>query len=162
MNDATELPDIPAILGEIMQTLEPDDRPLMLALLERRAAERYRGWAEEVDDDAVSEGLLACAEREQEIAERVEGVFDDARATQSRLLSAHPELEELNRTLFADRPLRDQFIMQANGERAGGAAWAAFAEVLDDEKARAVLASCTPLEIANAEFLETLIEETDP
>ena len=76
---------------------------------------------------------------------------------QARLLSDNPELEELNRTLFADRPLTDQFTMQANGERAGGAAWGAFAAVSEDERSRSILGSCTALEEANAEYLEALL-----
>jgi hypothetical protein len=84
-------------------------------------------------------------------------VFDDAAEVQQRLLAENPTLEELNRTLFAGRPLEVQFAMQAAGERAGAAAWAAFAAAAEDERITAIMESCSPLEEANAEFLETLI-----
>ena len=96
-------------------------------------------------------------QREAEIAQRVESVFADAAAIQQRLLADNPSLEELNRTLFEGRPLEVQFAMQAQGERAGAAAWASFAAASGDERVKTMLESCSPLEEANAEFLETLI-----
>lgn len=157
MNQTSDIPDIGAVLGEVMQTVDPGDRPLLLAALERLASQRYRGWANEHPDEAVKRGLGACADREEEIAQRVESVFTGAAETQQRLLAENPDLEELNRTLFRDRPLDVQFAMQAQGERAGAAAWASFAAGSDDERVQTVLESCSPLEEANAEFLETLI-----
>ena len=157
MNQTSDIPDIAAVLGEVMQTIEPGDRPLLLAMLERLASQRYRDWVAEHPDEAVKRGLSECAEREEEIARRVESVFDNAAEVQQRLLAENPTLEELNRTLFAGRPLAVQFAMQAGGERAGAAAWAGFAAAADDERITAMLDSCSPLEEANAEFLETLI-----
>ncbi len=157
MNQTSDIPDIPTVLGEVMQTIEPGDQPLLLAMLERLAAQRYRAWVDEHPDETVKRGLRECAEREEEIARRVESVFDDAAEVQQRLLAENPTLEELNRTLFAGRPLEVQFAMQAAGERAGAAAWAAFAAAADDERITAIMESCSPLEEANAEFLETLI-----
>jgi hypothetical protein len=157
METTEALPDIAQVLGEIMQTIDAPDRPLLLALLERLAAKRYLVWADEASDEDTRAGLTACAEREQQIAERVESAFPEAATIQARLLSDNPELETLNRTLFEGRPLIDQYTMQAAGERAGGAAWSGFAAVSEDPRARGILESCTALELANAEFLETLI-----
>ena len=157
MNKTSDIPDIGAVLGELMVTIDPADQPLLLAVLERLASQRYRGWADDHPDDSVKRGLSECAEREQEIAQRVESVFTDAEAIQQRLLADNPNIEELNRTLFEGRPLEVQFAMQAQGERAGAAAWAAFAAAADDDRVKTMLDSCRPLEEANAEFLDTLI-----
>ena len=157
MNQTSDIPDIGAVLGEVMQTVDPGDRPLLLAALERLASQRYRGWANEHPDEAVKRGLGECADREEEIAKRVESVFADAAEVQQRLMADNPDLAELNRTLFEGRPLDVQFAMQAQGERAGAGAWASFATITDDERVKTTLESCCPLEEANAEFLETLI-----
>ena len=157
MNQTSDIPDISAVLGEVMQTVDPGDRPLLLAALERLASQRYRGWANEHPDEAVKRGLGECADREEEIAHRVESVFAGAAEVQQRLLADNPNLEELNRTLFEGRPLEVQFAMQAQGERAGAGAWASFAALSNDERVKTMLESCSPLEEANAEFLETLI-----
>lgn len=152
-----ELPDIAKILAQALQNIEPGLRPVLLAALERLAGQRYRMWAKEHPDPAVKERLLACAEREEEIARRVESLDPNAAAIQNKLLADHPELLDLNRTLFEGRPLKDQFTMQAQGERAGAAAWRAFAASASEPSARALLESCSPLEEANAALLQSLL-----
>jgi hypothetical protein len=106
---------------------------------------------------AAKEGLLACADREEEIASRVESLEPNASAIQARLLSDHPELLDLNRTLFEGRPLKVQFAIQADGERAGAAAWKAYTAAASNPSVRELLQSCSPLEQTNADFLQTLL-----
>jgi hypothetical protein len=144
-------------LSQILQNIETKLQPLLLATLERLAAERYRTWAGDHPDPSVREGLLACADREEEIARRVESLDPNAFAIQERLLSDHPELLDLNRTLFEGRPLKVQFAMQAQGEMAGAAAWRAYAAAASDSSARELLQSCSLLEEANADFLRGLV-----
>jgi hypothetical protein len=151
-----EIPDIANILADALGGVALEDQPVLLAALERLAANRYRDWAEAHSDPEISKGLLACAAREDEIATRVESLYADAQARQEKLLADNPELGELNRTLFADKPLAVQFAMQAAGERAGAGAWTAFSAASDDDQARQTLSGCSPLETANAEFLEAL------
>ncbi|HSO73627.1 MAG TPA: hypothetical protein VLU47_02225, partial [Blastocatellia bacterium] len=117
----------------------------------------YRSWASEHPDSSVKEGLLACADREEEIARRVESLDPNASAIQDKLLSDNPDLLELNRTLFEGRPLAVQFAMQAQGEMAGAAAWKAYGAAAADPLAGELLQSCGPLEEANAAFLQTLL-----
>lgn len=152
-----ELPDLAKILGQALQTIEPGQRPVLLAALERLAGQRYRVWANEHPDPSVKEGLLACAEREEEIARRVESLHPDAAETQNRLLSENPQLLDLNRTLFEGRPIKDQFTMQAQGERAGAAAWRAYGAAAAEQSAQELLQSCSTLEEANADFLQSLL-----
>ena len=158
MNDnQTDIPNIAVILADVLRNVDPRLQPLLLAKLERLAAQRYRTWAGDHADQSVKEGLLACADREEEIARRVESLRPDASAIQDKLLSDNPELLDLNRTLFEGRPLKVQFAMQADGERAGAAAWRAYAAATSDPSVQELLDSCSALEQANAEFLQTLL-----
>jgi len=156
-SDHTAIPDVAEILAGVLRNIDPNLQPLLLAKLERLAAQRYRTWASDHPDPAAKEGLLACADREEEIAGRVESLEPNASAIQVRLLSDHPELLDLNRTLFEGRPLKVQFAMQADGERAGAAAWKAYAAGASDPSVQKLLQSCSPLEQANADFLQTLL-----
>ena len=156
-DDESELPDLAKILAQALQHIAPGQRPILLAALERLAGQRYRVWANEHPDPQVKEGLLACAEREEEIARRVESLHPNAAENQNRLLAANPALLDLNRTLFEGRLITDQFTMQAQGERAGAAAWRAYAAAAIDPSAQELLQSCSPLEEANAAFLQSLL-----
>src|SRR5262249_46004928 len=100
--------------------------------------------------------LLACAAREEEIASRVEALYPDAAAIQAAIRTKVPELEDINRTLFAGRSVRDQFAIQANGERLGAATWRSFATHEADPQRRAALLGCADLEEANATCLDSL------
>jgi hypothetical protein len=151
------IPNIAEILVGVLRNIDPKLQPMLLAKLERLAAQRYRTWASDHPDQSVKEGLLACADREEEIARRVESLEPNASAIQDKLLSDNPALLDLNRTLFEGRPLDVQFAMQADGERAGAAAWGAYAAAASDRSAQELLQSCGPLEQANADFLQTLL-----
>jgi len=153
----SNIPNIAEILAGALRNIEPTLQPMLLAKLERLAAERYRTWASDHADQSIREGLLACADREEEIARRVESLDPNASAIQDKLLSDHPELLDLNRTLFEGRPLKIQFAMQADGERAGVAAWRAYAAAASDPSVQELLQSCSALEQANADFLQTLL-----
>jgi hypothetical protein len=155
------LPDVAEILGPLLARVEPGRQPLMLAIAERMAAERYRAWAAEVTDPAARAQLLACAGREEEIAGRVEAVVPDAAAIERELRAAHPDLVDINRTVFAGRPLRDQFAIQAQGERLGAMTWRAFAAA-GSAAARDAFQICATLEEASADVLEALIAAGAP
>ena len=150
-------PNIAEVLAGVLRNIEPALQPFLLAKLERLAARRYRAWAGEPLDQSVKDGLLACADREEEIARRVESLNQNVSAIQDKLMSDHPELLDLNRTLFEGRPLKVQFAMQAEGERAGAAAWRAYAAGASDPSVQELLQSCSPLEQANADFLQSLV-----
>lgn len=157
MTDESNIPNIAEILAGALRSIDPRLQPMLLAKLERLAAQRYRTWATDHADQSVRDGLLACADREEEIARRVESLEPEASAIQDKLLSDHPELLDLNRTLFEGRPIKVQFAMQAEGEQAGAAAWRAYAAAAADPSARELLGSCSALEQANADFLQSLL-----
>lgn len=156
-DNETAIPNVAEVLRQVLRNIDHALQPLLLAKLERLAAARYRTWASDHPDQSVKEGLLACADREEEIATRVESLEPNASAIQEKLLADHPELLDLNRTIFEGRPLEVQFAMQAEGERAGAAAWRAYAAAASDLSVQELLLSCSPLEQANADFLQTLL-----
>ncbi len=157
--NAAELPNIGEVLIPGLQRVPREQQPLLIALAERLAAQPYRDWAKEVAMEPHRSALLACADREEEIAGRVESLYPEAAATQRAILAEHPDLEEINRTLFAGRPLVQQFTIQANGECLGAATWRAFAKPDQNAPRRSTFLACAELEEASARVLELILAE---
>jgi hypothetical protein len=155
--DAERLPKVAEVLAPILGRVQRQRQPLLIAIAERMAAERYRGWADAAELQLHRSGLLACATREEEIAERIEALHPDAASIQGELLAENPELEGINRDLFAGRPLRAQLTLQAEGERLGAATWRAFAAEAS-EPARGSLLACALLEEESALVLEAILD----
>jgi len=153
------LPDIGEALAPVLARVPREQQPFLIALAERMAAERYRGWAAQTKDAADRAQLLACAEREERIAAQIEALDPAAAALQRDLLAKHPELPELNRSLFAGRPLAEQLAIQARGERLGAATWRSFARNESDASRRKTLEGCAELEEQSARALEALLAE---
>jgi hypothetical protein len=151
------LPSIRDLLAPVLARVAPDRHALLIALAERMAAERYRAWAAAPENAGDAPRLLACAARELDIAKRVEALYQDAVAIQHELRAAVPELEEIDRALFAGRSRAEQFAIQASGERLGAATWRALASRETDPTRAAVLRSCAPLEEDSAAVLETIL-----
>ena len=156
------LPSIAELITPLLLRVAATERPLLVAYAERLAAARYRSWAERVASPQQRTSLLACAAREEEIATRVEALLPNAGERQRALLEAHPELLEINRSIFADRPLEQQFKIQAQGERAGAGLWRRLAEAAPDGHARNTYEECARLEEASAELLEALLAAMAP
>ena len=151
------LPNVAELLGRVLGRVAPGERPLLIAFAERLAAKRYRGWAADPADQSRRFELLACADREEEIARRVESLYPEVAAVQRELLAKHPDLEEINRALFADRPLEEQFAIQARGERLGAATWRSLARHAAVAAERQTFLSCALLEEESAATLESLL-----
>jgi len=143
-----------AVAPIVAETPE-EERPLLIAWIERIAAARYRGWAADASEPD-SERLLACAAREEEIARRVEALYPDAATVQAALRMKHPDLERVYRELFRGHELDAQLEMQAAAERLGGSTWRTFAETAEHDDARQTFLACAELEEASAEVLEAL------
>ena len=156
MTTPEQLPDIATIIRGVLERVDPRLHPLFIAIAERQAAERYRGWAKDAGAAARS-GLLACAEREDAIADRIAALYPDAAAVQTKLRADHPELGAMGDAIFAGRPLMQQFAIQAAGERAGAGAWRLFATQAPNDDARRTLLACAELEEQSAVYLESLL-----
>ncbi len=151
-----EIPNLGQIIGPFLQRIVPEQRPLLVAIAERLAAVRYRAWASDSTDAAQKQRLLACADREEQIASRVEALYANAESIQRDLRSKHPDLEDINRSVFAARPLEQQFAIQAQGERLGAATWRSFAGKEANSSARETFLVCAELEEASALVLESI------
>jgi len=149
------IPRFGELLGPHIGRVPAPARPRFLALLERRAAERYRLWATELPRHA--EVLLACARAEDEIADRVEAVF----ALDDSLREAlHAPLADATRTYydtFAPHGVWDQLRIQADAERQGADAWRGIAASHPDPRVVEALRECSALEEASADRLDALI-----
>ena len=151
-----DLPNIAEVVGPILERVPLRQRPLFVAIAERLAAKRYREWAETSKQSSQQAALLACADREEEIAGCIEALYPDAATIQAELVAGHPDLEELNRSIFAERPLEDQYTIQAQGERIGAATWRSFAKNAD-AASRAAFLRCAELEEQSAATLESIL-----
>ena len=127
MPPTRELPDIAKVLAPLLERVAEEQRPLLIALAERLAAQRYRGWADASRDAEQRDRLLACAAREEEIAGHVEALFPDAAAIQQDIRAKIPELGGVSGSLFDPLPHDDQLTLQARGERLGAGTWRSLA-----------------------------------
>jgi hypothetical protein len=160
MTSTSQLPDLAQALGPLLQRVPVEHQPLLIAAAERMAAERYRSWADSSTSAAWKSALLACADREEEIARRVESLYPDAPSLQKQLLNATSELAETGRAYFAPYSMDQQFVLQARGERLGAATWRSFAKRTSDTRARDVFLACAILEEQSAKFLESIAVDT--
>lgn len=151
-----ELPDIPGIVQRMLQRVPREHQPILLAQRERVSAQRYRDWADVATGVARRSAFLACAEREEEIARRAEGLFPDVAIILSGILAKHPDLATITGPLYSRHALDKQFVMHARAERFGAAAWRSFAEDAQKPGPRAVYLACALLEEESAVFLESI------
>ena len=132
-------------------------QPAFLAGLERSAAARYRGWAEQLPDHA--EALLSCAASEDEIADIVSRLFPigaDDRAEIERVL---PAAVQLYYDVFAPYSTAEQLYLQSEAEIQGSQAWVRLSESVDDPRVQAELARCTELELQSSRIVKQLLVE---
>jgi hypothetical protein len=156
MTSKALLPDLAQVLSPVLQSIPAAHQPLLIALAERQAAQRYRTWASSVDSAEHRTELLACADREDEIARRVESLYPEAEAIQKELLANNPTFAASGRSLFAPYSIEEQLKLQAQGERLGAATWRAFAKRAPDANASKTFLDCAALEEQSAEFLESI------
>jgi hypothetical protein len=150
-----EIPNFGALLGEFIAPISAEGLPGFLAGLEREAAARYRGWAKAAPSESA--GLLACAGREDEIANRIEARFPMPEADRSTAEKNLPEARRVYFEVFVGLSLRDQLTIQANAERQGAQAWRGMLDSSQDETIRDVLAGCATLEEETADHLDALL-----
>ena len=139
-----ETPNFGALLAPVLGQVDAGSRPRFLALLERSAADRYRNWAGLVPEH--HEILLACAGREDEIADRVEAAFAIDEERLSFLHALLPEARRIYLAAFEGLAVLDQIRMQADAELQGAHAWRSIAKLVTDPEVLATLATCSELE----------------
>jgi hypothetical protein len=153
---ADALARLAELLAPIMGSLTSAERPAFVALAERIAAGRYRAWAEQAKQDESRVALLACADREEEIASRVEAATPGAAEIQARVEAEHPDVASGYQSLFDGLALEQQLALQAQAERTGAATWRAFAANAAPALAE-IFHACAALEEESATTLEALV-----
>lgn len=136
--------DLVALAGDLFAQCPEAQHRVLLAVLERAAAEQYRRWADEVGDQHRA-GILDCARREEEVAAVLEAHASAADGTAQAVHGRFPDLASRYAALLDGKSLVEQFAIQAAGERAGGVLLRAYA-----------LPDAADLEDANADFLDRI------
>ena len=149
-------PNFGVLLAPYLTQVPDDARPRFLALLERGAAARYRAWAEELPEHAAVLG--ACSAREDEIADRIEAVFDIDPAALEKAQAALPGARDTYYAVFDAMPVWEQLRTQADAERQGAAAWRSIAGRVQDPTVLAALAACSALEEESARVIDALVD----
>jgi hypothetical protein len=115
------VPQFGELLAEHLQGVPPEAYPYLLSELERTAADRYRGWAEQVPEHR--EVLRACAAAEDEIADRVAALFPPTDAHRALVGEIVPRAKAVYYAAFDGFTAREQLCIQAAAERQGAEAW---------------------------------------
>ncbi len=152
----TEAPDFRLLLAPFIEKIPESSRPAFLAALERGAADRYRGWAEA--SLANASGLLACADREDEIAQRVDKLFPADAEGRASIESTIPEARIAYYEVLDCLSITEQWHVQASAERQGAEAWRLLASQQSDEAVKQELLACADLEEQSAAHLTGLLD----
>ena len=147
-----EIPNFPMLLMEPLLSVPEPSRVGFLAQLERAAADRYREWAEESEE--LREGLIECANRESEIADRAEKLVPVLLEHREIVARALEKARALYAGAFVGHSLEDRIIIQAHAERQGSKAWLGFAAQATDETARKEFLALADLEVESADHID--------
>ncbi|MEQ8860873.1 MAG: hypothetical protein RIC56_19685 [Pseudomonadales bacterium] len=116
-----KIPRFGEVLQEHLSGVPAEAYPYLLSQLERTAAARYRGWADAVPEHR--QGLLACAAREDEIADRVEAMFPPTDAHRQLVDGLLPAARDAYYAVFDGYSPIEQMTIQADAEKQGAGAW---------------------------------------
>jgi hypothetical protein len=149
-----QIPNFPVLLMEPLIAVPEASRVGFLAQLERSAADRYREWAAEADSPELAKGLIACADREDEIADRAEQLLPVRPEDREIVAQALTRARALYAGAFEGHPLRDKIIIQAHAERQGSKAWLGFAAQTEDPATRRAFLALADLEVDSADYID--------
>jgi hypothetical protein len=152
-----DIPNFGELLAEHLSSVPPQAYPYLLSQLERTAADRYRGWAEEVPEHR--DGLLACAAREDEIADRVEALFPPSEEHRALVAAVIPKAKATYYAVFEPYSPVEQMTIQANAERQGANAWQTLKAVYQEHAD--ALDRLSEIEIGSADYLDALLPKLD-
>ncbi len=154
----SQFKSLPEALEPFVTATEASELPILLAILERTAAEYYRRWSEEASDPFEKAGLIACAEAEVQIAEAIESLTSDLERRTHELKARFPELSATYAAAMEGLPRADQLRTQAEGEKGGAMLLHQFAAAAQDPEST-LFESLALREEANATFLWAVTRE---
>lgn len=155
MSDWPEVPQFGALLREHIARVSDAARPAFLAGLERSAAARYRAWAEALPDHA--DDLLACAAREDRIADLVSDLFPVSAEDRAAIDEALPGAVATYYEVFAPFSVEEQLYLQSEAELQGAMAWVGISSTVSDTSAREILSRCTELEEESSRAVKRIL-----
>lgn len=152
-----DTPNFPELLGPHIAAVPATAVPNFLARLERGAAQCYREWAPhyEGEERAV---ILACAAREDEIADRVDRLFPVDPGDLQKIEEALPGALAAYRGAFEGFPVPEQLRIQGEAELQGADAWRGIAAGQSDPAIIEGLAACSALEEESSVAVRKLLE----
>ena len=156
MGDNVDIPNFGELLATQVASLPAGSVPGLLARLERSAGQRYRDWAIEFEHDR--DGLLACADREDDIANRVDALFTISEEQKHTIDEVAPIAIEIFLGVYAGLSAIQQMTIQANAERQGASAWRGLVDAYPQLNEELELLAKT--EESNADYLDGLLAKT--
>ena len=151
--NTVNIPNFGELLGAHLSAVAPEAYPFLLSQLERTAAARYRTWAEEVPEHR--EGLLECAAREDEIADRVEALFPPTAAHRADVEAMLPAARKAYYAAFDGYSPFEQMTIQADAEKQGAGAWQNMKQAYPDHAA--AFDELSAIELKSATYLDELL-----
>ena len=148
-----DIPNFGEILAEHLSGVSPAAYPYLLSQLERTAAARYRGWADQVPEHR--DGLLSCAAREDEIADRVEAMFPPTDEARAQVADMIPAAKDAYYAVFDGYTPLEQMTIQANAERQGAGAWQNLKEAYPHRATE--LDHLSAIELESAAYLDEIL-----
>jgi len=153
MNKPT-IPMFGELLAPYLSQIPAEATPGALAILERGAAERYRGWAEAVPQHGT--GLMACAAREDKIADRIDILIPIPGQYRDLVDRFIPQAKQAYFDVFEGLSAIDQMTIQAAAERQGARAWPAFIPAYPDKALD--LQALSAIELVSADYLDSILK----
>jgi hypothetical protein len=151
-----KIPDFAQLLAPYISVIPEASQPAFLAQLEKTAAQRYRDWAQALPQHA--KGLIECAEREDEIAIRIEKILPAAGGQDQKLISETiAPAKSCYYQAFSAFTVWEQLYIQANAERQGAAAWRMIASQFTERSIIEVLEACSSIEEKSADYVDALL-----
>ncbi len=150
-----DIPNFGELLAEHLAGVPAEAYPYLLSQLERTAADRYRQWAEDVPGHR--EGILQCAAREDEIADRVEAMFPPSAEHRALVGEIIPKAKATYYAAFEAYTPVEQMTIQANAERQGANAWQAL-KVAHPGRADE-LDQLSQIELSSADYLDDALQD---
>jgi hypothetical protein len=148
-----EVPNFGEILSDHLSGVPQDAYPYLLSQLERTAAERYRGWADDVPEHR--EGIISCADREDEIADRVEAMFPPSDEHRELVAGIIPNAKKTYYAAFENFTPVEQMYIQSKAERQGANAWQTLKAIYPEQADE--LDALSAIELATADYLDVLL-----
>jgi len=148
-----DIPNFGELLAPFLSQLPAEALPYMLSQLERTAADRYRYWADAIPEHAT--GLLSCAQREDEIARRVEAMFPPSDRHRELVADLIPSAKETYYQVFSEYTPLEQMRIQEDAEKQGANAWQGLKEAYPEKVAQ--LDELSEIELSSAHYLSSIL-----